>query len=79
MKKLLNNVLMDTLIAFYSLVLIGSVIFLPKFVNELTQDDEESVCDAEWRPNEYPDSENTIKNSDTFFSNKSNVGDKVNN
>lgn len=78
MKKFFNNVLMDTLIAFYSLVLVGSVILLPKFVNELTQDDE-SVCDAEWSTNEHPDSENTIKNSDAFFSNTSNVGAKTDN
>ena len=79
MKKLFNNVLMDTLIAFYSLILVGSVMFLPKFVNKLTQENEESVCDAEWSANEHPDSENTVKNSDAFFSNTSNVGDKADN
>lgn len=77
MKKLFNNVLMDTLIAFYSLVLVGGVIFLPKFVNELIQEDEESVCDAEWSTDEHPDSENTVKQSDAFFSNTSNMENKV--
>ena len=77
MKKLFNNVLMDTLIAFYSVILVGSFMFLPKFINELTQENDESVCDAEWSANEHPDSEDDINKSDAFFSNASNVGSKA--
>ena len=78
MKKLINNILMDSLIAFYAVALVGAVAYLPTYMksikeemNGITADNQEAIPMEE----ENPDSDEVNEKSDAYFSGKSN--DKV--